>query len=198
MVASPNGFKAVRHLGGEIRFRSATYIVDDNNPKPIYVGHAVALTSGRVVEHSSTLAGPILGIVKACYSATKNRPLTFNQPSTGPYIPASTRGYVEVYIDPQIVYEVVADSGMPNDAQGMLGEITATGSGRNKTGQSMMEMKTSTFVAQTSVNSQTLPFRVIGIARSEEPGLGTGYESDSRTKIEVVINNHVFRQSFPV
>lgn len=198
MAGTPNGFKAVRHLTGINNWRTQSFIVDDNNPKPIFIGHAVALSSGKVVEHSSTLAGPILGVVKACYTSTKNRPLTFNQPTTGPYIPASTRGYVDVYIDPDIVYEVVADSGMANDDIGQLGEITATGSGNPLTGISRMAMDTSTFAAQTSVNSQTLPFRVLGLARVEEAPVGSGFGQDAPTKVEVVIHNHVYRQSFPV
>lgn len=197
MAGTPNGFKAVRHLNGHNTFRTQTFTVDDNNPKPIFQGHAVALSSGKVVEHTSTGAGPILGVVKACYTSTKNRPLTFNQPTTGPYIPASTRGFVDVYIDPDIVYEVVADSGMANDDIGQLGEITATGSGNPSTGISRMAMDTSTFAAQSSANVQTLPFRVLGLARVEEAPVGSGFGQDANTKVEVIVNNHVFRQSTP-
>ena len=198
MAVSPSGFRAVRHLSGNNTFRTETFIADDNNPKPIFIGHAVVLSSGRVVEHTSTGNGPILGVVKACYTGTKNRPRTFSLPDNGPYIPASTRGYVEVITDPDVIFEVVANSGLGADDFGQLGEIVATGSGNPKTGQSRMEMSTTTFAAQTSINNQTLPFRIIGLARSEETPIGQGFASGNATRIEVIINNHVFRQSTPV
>ena len=198
MPVSPFGFRAVRHLTGRNDWRTETFLVDDNNPKPIFIGHAVILSSGRVVEHTSTGNGPILGVVKACYTGTKNRPRTFSLPDAGPYVPASTRSYVEVIVDPDVIYEVVANSGLGNDDFGQLGEVVATGSGNPKTGQSRMEMSTTTFAAQTSVNNQTLPFRIIGLAKSEEIAGGSGYGSDEPAKIEVVINNHVYRQVTPV
>lgn len=197
MVATPNGFKAVRHRNGGSCFNTESFIVDDNNPKPIFIGHAVALSSGRVVEHSSALNGPILGIVKACYTSTENRPRTFAQPDNGPFIPASTRAYVDVYVDPNIVFEVVADSGFNLDDLGQLCDITATGSGNPNTGISRMAIDTTTLAAQTSANVQTLPFRAVGLARSERTPIGAGYGSGNATKIEVVINNHYLDESFP-
>jgi len=196
MAATPNGFKAVRHLSGTNNFRTRTIAVDDSNPKPIYMGHAVVLSSGKAVEHTSTGVGPILGIVKACYSSLKNRPLTFNQPNSGPFIPASTAGFVDVYIDPDIVYEVVADSGMTAAQVGDLADITATGSGASNTGISKMALDTTTIAAQTSANVQTLPFRVIGLARVEETPVGSGFTANA-LKVEVIVNNHVYRQAFP-
>lgn len=194
-----NGFKAVRHLNGNnMSFETDSFIVDDNNPKPIFVGHAVALSSGRVVEHSSALNGPILGVVAACYTSTENRPRTFGQPDAGPYVPMSSRAYVDVYVDPDIVYEVVADSGMVNDDIGQLCDIVASTSGNPKTGISYMAIDTTLLAAQTSGNNQTLPFRAIGLARSERTPIGQGFGSGNATKIEVVINNSVRRPSFPV
>ena len=197
-MATANGFRAARHLNGTNCFETESYIVDDDNPKPIFQGHAVTLTSGRVVEHTSTGAGPILGIVKACYSSTENRPLTFSLPSTGNFIPASTRGFVDVYVDPDIIFEVVADSGMNVDDLGRLCDITATGSGNPTTGISRMQIDTTTLAVQTSANIQTLPFRAIGLSRRESSSIGSGFGvAGGGVTIEVMMANSVRRQAFP-
>ena len=195
-MANPFGLKAARHLFGQNTFQTGVFTVDDNNPKAIWMGQAVALASGKVVEHTSTSTSPILGVVKACYTGTKNRPRTFSQPDNGPFIPMSTRAFVEVYTDPFIVYEVVGDSAASDASIGQLCEIVASPSGNPKTGISDMQMDTSTMAAQTSANNQTLPFRVVGLAMRERTPAGSGYAD--RQVVEVVINDHVYRRAFPV
>lgn len=195
-MANPFGFKAARHLFGQNTFQTGVFTVDDNNPKAIWIGQAVTLASGKVVEHTSTSTTPILGVVKATYTSTKNRPRTFSQPTSGPFIPMSTRAFVEVYTDPNIVFEVVANSAASDANIGHLCEIVASPSGNNKTGISDMQISQTTMAAQTSVNNQTLPFRVVGLAMRERAPAGAGYAD--RQVIEVVIHDHVYRRAWPV
>tara|TARA_R110000822_G_scaffold49674_11_gene130107 strand:- start:3527 stop:3985 length:459 start_codon:yes stop_codon:yes gene_type:complete len=148
--------------------------------------------SGKIVEASSASTTPILGVVKALYSNVKNRPLTHNLPGTGNYVTATTTSaYVEVYIDPDIIFEVVADSAMSNLDIGQVGDIAANASGNPSTGKSRQEADGSSFVAATSANVETLPLICVGIGKTSESKIGTGWANDGT--IEVLINNHVFR-----
>lgn len=191
MARTPNGFHFSRDLGGASHPKTGSYQVDNGNPKPIFIGQAVTLSSGKVVEHTSTSTTPVLGVVRAVYSSTKNRPLTHNLPSTGNYIPASTAGFVDVMDDPRTVFRVVADAGVSAGNIGHLCDITASPSGNTTTGVSNMKISSTTFAAQTSANVKTLPFRVVGLHPSEVAPAGSGY-SGNALYIEVVVNDHLF------
>ena len=188
-MATPFGFRPARHLDGNNTFQSNPYQVDDSNPKKLYAGHLVALSSGKVVEATTTQTTPILGVIKAVYSATKNRPKTHSLPDGGNFVDVSSAAWVDVYDDPDIIFEGVADSAMNLSDTGQIGDIVASGSGRDSTGQSLMQLDASSFVAQTSANIGTLPLRCIGLSKKEL----TGTFSDGQI-MEFVIDNHVFRQ----
>lgn len=203
-MASPRGFRAVRHINGNNCFQTKTFVVDDNNPKPIYQQHLVVLSSGRVAEATSTGTDPILGVVKALYQDTTrvsgatgsvgqflNRPLTHNLPTTGNFLPASTAGYADVYIDPDIIYEAAASGGFSDNNIGQAGTITATGSGRDSTGISLMQVDSGTFVAAASANA-TDPLRFVGLAQSDMPPVSTSAYTSGQL-VEVMIRNHIFR-----
>lgn len=192
MALNPRGFRAARHLAGHTTFRTTTFQVDDSNPKPIYQGMAVTLSSGKVVEHTSTSTTPVLGVVKAAYTSTKNRPRTHSLPDNANFVPASTAAFVDVYTDPDIVYNVVADSGMAMTNIGQGCQIVASPSGNPNTGVSRMAIDTTGFAAITSANADSLQFVALGIAPESVAPAGSGYGGNA-TAIEVVINNHVSR-----
>jgi hypothetical protein len=188
-MANPFGFRASRHLNGSNNFSTNTFVTSALTD--LWQGQLVILGSGgKVQEATSTTTTPILGVVKACYAGTKNRPLTHNLPATGNYIQSGTSAFVEVYTDPDIIFEVVADSAASAGRIGMVGPIVATGSGNPATGVSRQQIDTSLFAAFASAQTAD-PLMMVGLGKREESKIGSGY-SDQNI-VEVVINNHIFR-----
>lgn len=187
---NPFGFRASRHLNGSNCFSTNTYMT--SAVTDLWIGQLVTLVSGNIVEASSTSTTPMLGVISALYKDTKNRPLTHNQPTRGPYILAGTASaHVEVYIDPDIIYEVLADSAMSTADIGQVGDIVTNASGNPSTGVSLQQADSSTFVAITSATHSTLPLMLVGPGKRDEIKIGTGF--GDRNVVEVIINNHVFR-----
>lgn len=199
MAAVGNGFIAVRHLDGSQTFRTEWFPIDDSNPKPIFQRHAVVLSSGKVVEHTSTGTTSILGVVKAVGKTPKGRMLTHNLPATGNFLGASAAGWAEVYIDPDIIYQVETDSAMTMQAVGQLCDIVVDSSGNPDTGISRMQLDGNTIAAESSANVLTLPFRVVGAPAMEEKAFAlsaNGYDmgvGSSARALEVIINDHLYR-----
>lgn len=111
-MASSNirGFIPVKTLDGSNRFATVTRPTLGNNAGQIVAGDVIAMVSGgaqsyRNVTASGAAARPPSGVVARVLNAD-GRPFTFNQPGAGPIIPTSTVGFVEVYEDPHIVYQV--------------------------------------------------------------------------------------------
>lgn len=187
-MADPFGFRPSRHLNGHNCFSTNTFVTSAQTD--LWQGQLVVLASGLVQEASATTTTPILGVVKATYAGTKNRPLTHNLPANGNYITAGTSAFVEVYIDPDIIYEVVADSAASNVRIGQVGAIVATGSGNPKTGVSRQQIDTSNFAAFASAQTAD-QLMFVGLGKRDESKIGTGFAD--KNIAEVVINNHIFR-----
>jgi len=206
MSQSPNhgfGFRPVRTLGGNaMAFQSNKYPVNASNAAPIYNGDPVVIVSGSVQAHSADGTRPVLGVCKASYRGTgKNRPNTHRLPDNGNFIEASQGGWVDVYDDPDTVFEVATDSAVSNLDVGQIGDtVDASASlsaGNNNTGQSRRIMDGSSIVVQATAEQQ-FPFLMIGIAGREKVTntSGLGYDfgvGSSAQNIEVIIHNHVFR-----
>ena len=77
-MASPFGFRPSRHLNGSNCFSTMTFLTSALTD--LWQGQLVILASGLVQEATSTTVTPILGVIKAAYSGTKNRPLTHQLP----------------------------------------------------------------------------------------------------------------------
>lgn len=187
-MANPFGFRASRHINGSNCFSTNTFVTSALTD--LWQGQLVILASGLVQEATSTTTTPILGVVKAVYTGTKNRPTTHNLPQTANYITAGTSAFVEVYTDPDIIFEVVADSAASAGRIGMVGAILATGSGNPQTGQSRQQIDTSNFAAFASAQTAD-PLLMVGLGKREEAKIGTGYADGNI--VEVMINNHIFR-----
>jgi len=206
MSQSPNhgfGFRPVRTLGGNaMAFQSTKYPVNATNPAPIYIGDPVVLVSGSVQAHSSDGTRPILGVCKASYRGTgKNRPNTHRLPDNGNFIEATQGGWVDVYDDPDTIFEVATDSAVSNLDLGQIGDTVDASSslsaGNSNTGLSRRIMSGVTIVVQSTSEQQT-PFMMVGIAAREKVAFtsGLGYDfgtGSSGANIEVIIHNHVFR-----
>lgn len=180
------GFKPARHLGGENCFRTNQYKVNASNDVALFAGDAVVLSSGAVTAVTANGDSPVLGVIAALYDSNK-RPLTHSQPTNGPYLAASTAGYVDVFDDPRIVYDVVANSACSDLDIGQIGTVVADASGSPALGQSAQKMNASSIVAETTANSDTLAFKMIGLSKRN-----TSETYSDGQEIEVIINNHTF------
>lgn len=183
---SQRGFRPARKLSGGCKFRSRPYPVNANNPKDLFVGHAVVLSSGNIVEATSTGTDPILGVIKATYTGTKNRPRTHE--SSPVRVPASTAAFVDVIDDPDVVFSIEVDGTASAAMVGQVIDIAASQSGNATTGQSGMYLQASTIAAPTSANFQTLPFRIVAAPSDLERGVAA-----SGNRVDVIINSHQFK-----
>ena len=197
------GFRPVRTLDGGNTFVANKYPVNASNPAPIYIGDPVVMVSGSVQRHSSDATRPVLGVCKATYRGTgKNRPNTHRLPDNGNFIEASQGGWVEVYDDPDTVFETATDSAVNNAEIGFLGDIVvasaALSAGNSNTGLSRVIADGSSFITDASAAAAPLPFLLMGIAAREKvtetSGLGYNYGTGSSgANIEVTIRNHFWR-----
>lgn len=199
MATSPNvrrGFVPSRHLNGGSHFRSHRYPVNASAATGLFMGDPCYLSAGYVKPITTDdLNQKILGVIKACY-ASNQKPLTFSQPTRGPFLQASTAGWVDVYDDPGIVYRVQADATASQADVGKTVDVTASGGGNTATGYSRMEIDIST--ASAASEGSLNPFQIVGVAPNEldrvdgTPGVnGFGTNND----LEVVIFNGVFRNT---
>jgi len=206
MSESPNhgfGFRPVRNLNGNNVFQSNKYPVNATNLAPIYIGDPVAVVSGSVVAVSIDATRPVLGVCKATYRGTgKNRPNTHRLPDNGNFIEATQGGWVDVYDDPDTIFETATDSAITNLDWGQLGDLVEASSqasaGNNNTGLSRRLMDGSSIVVDSSAANAALPFLCLGIASREKVALtsGLGYDygtGSSGANIEVLIRNHFYR-----
>lgn len=195
------GFQPARHLtGGQIRSRrmfvSAT-------AQAIAIGDAVRLNpSGEGIiplSADATPVTPVIGIVGALYDSN-NKPLTFSQPTRGPYLPALTGGFADVFDDPEITFIVQADASVDQNDIGKFVSVTAAVNVLNTAaGTSRMQVKMST------VDTSVRQFQILGIAPNEEGGLGSilnrgvlgsATAGGANTDVEVRIAAHTYRGGF--
>ena len=107
-IANDKGLWPVGHLAGNRSFQQRLLPTRGKNPTQLRIGDVVTYAvSGAVRRISDAVSGgdtPLVwGVVGSVYNANR-RPFTFSQPDAGPYIPASTNGFVGVYEDPHIIY----------------------------------------------------------------------------------------------
>lgn len=194
------GFRPARHLaGGQIRTKRYP-VYGSGVPIGLAIGDAVRFNpngdgvtrvSGDVVP---TVPG--LGVVVACYDSN-NKPLTFSQPTRGPFIPGTNAvtgntivGYVDVVDDPNVSFIVQADATVISTHHGQFVSVTAaTGDVNTAAGTSKMQIKMST------VDTSVRMFQIIGWAPDEAAGLGTvlgagAGEGQTNANVEVVFAAH--------
>ena len=150
-------------------------------------GDLVTLDSNGDVQRitcNTTVAQRLpLGVVAYCLGADR-RPLTFNQPTRGPYIQTSTDGYVGVYIDPTIIYNVQVDGTVSRANVGSYIGVTA-GFGNTAAGYSTIQVQSSA-VAVTAIGHF---LQIIGLSPDE---LDDSYQGNPVSNVEVIISHHGF------
>jgi len=114
MANNPSGFHPVRNLDGTKNFRMTLRPTLGKNDTHIFPGDIVRFdASGGVQQAPQDATGAdtalVLGVVGQCFNSDL-RPLTFNQPTEGPFIRTSTEGWVGVYENPHTVFRAQASA----------------------------------------------------------------------------------------
>lgn len=187
-VRDARGLIASRTLGGGRNFHILDYRVSANNLRSIMRGDLVELDAQGDVQKIQALttvaARAPLGVVAYCLGVDR-RPLTFNQPTRGPFIPTSTDGYVGVYVDPGIIYNVQCDGTASRATIGQYIGITA-GAGNTAAGYSTTQVR----FADAVVTAVGHYLQVIGLSPDE---LSDSFQGGANVRnLEVRISRHVF------
>ena len=178
------GLKPVKMIGGSPYSGGVSrYRIAANYGTSIFQGDMVMQVTGGTVEiHADGGTVPIVGVFNGCQ---------YTDPTTGEqvysnYYPASTNtSDIIAFIidDPNVVFEVQADSAFPvADLFGNF-DIVYTSAGSTKTGISGAELK----VADGGTGT-TLSVKAIDI--SEDPD--NDDVASANTNVYVVIQNHIF------
>lgn len=191
-VNNPRGFVEHSHLSGSncpaVRhYRVKADGVSGTSQK--FPGDPVVLVSGdtvAVLPAAGTVAAlPVLGVVRAVLNSDK-RPLTFNQPSVGgPFLPASTAGWVEVNVDPFQTYLVNTDATVVSTLIGQFVDVTAN-TANTAAGRSGFSIEVATGL---NTANNTRSFQVIGIGDNNLDGIIDG---EGNQDVEVIISRHIF------
>lgn len=156
ITAAINGFTPARQWPVD---KVYTYPVSTGAGETLAIGDAVAVVAGVATKlaltdsPSSAFSGVVVGLLNS-----NGRPLTFNQPTTGNYIPASTTGFAQVLIDSDMSY-IVRYTGTVNAA--LVGDnVRANDAGvTTATGVSGMSVR-----ALSGADATTTPFKVIAVS----------------------------------
>jgi len=195
MTDAPFGFQAIRNLaGGQPRAR-VYRVTATGNQTGIAVGDPVELNGAGLgiarLSAASIVTRRCLGVISELYNDS-GRPLTFSQPTNGPFLPAAVAGWATVYDSQATTFIIQCDA---SAAETMVGKyVSLTGNAINTAaGTSQMMVKVAS--ADTSVKA----FQVIGISPTERLGLGSyGQASawgNAGIDVEVRIALHAFTSS---
>ena len=178
------GMKPVKMIGGApYTGGTSRYRIAANYDTAIFQGDMVAQVTGGTVEvHADGGTVPIVGVFNGC---------EYTDPTTGEqkysnYYPASTNAsdiIAFVIDDPNVVFEIQADSAFPvADLFGNF-DIVYSSSGSTVTGISGAELKVADGATGTSLSIKAIDI-------SEDPE--NDDVSSANTNVYVVIQNHIF------
>lgn len=190
----PNGFRPVAYLGGAPwNGKARKYVIPSGDSTAVFLGDLVKLSGtdaedGFVAVTRATAAGAVIGAVVAVDPVRTDRTTlqgggTFDLNLSQMYRPASTKMYVWVADEPDLVFEAQEDGigGGLTAAQMGLNIDFVAGAGSTTTGTSGMVVDSST--ANTTA---TLPLKLLGLAQRP----GNAFETTGLAKVLVKINNH--------
>ena len=178
------GMKPVKMIGGApYTGGTSRYRIAANYDTAIFQGDMVAQVTGGTVEvHADGGTVPIVGVFNGC---------EYTDPTTGEqkysnYYPASTNAsdiIAFIIDDPNVVFEIQADSAFPvADLFGNF-DIVYSSSGSTVTGISGAELKVADGATGTSLSIKAIDI-------SEDPE--NDDVSSANTNVYVVIQNHIF------
>lgn len=179
------GFRACRKLGGGEAIQK-TFAVSASNNEAYFIGDAVTLgASGRVkpLKNATTTAplGVITSLMKS--SGGKPMPITFSQPTTGPFLTSGVAGFAIVNVDLNQTYVAGIDANVTEASFGIGARVSA-GAPRTTNGISGQSLSAT---LSTSADTQ---FQIIGFAPVEM--VGTRTSAASPVFVEVKLQRSTF------
>jgi len=187
MTFPSRGFMPTRTLTGK-RPILREYSVFVNSNHAYYIGDLVYLRNdGTVAVATAAVSANFLGVIQSCLKSRNGRPapLTFNQPTRGPFLTSGESGFVRVNVDPEQLYAGRIDVSASAGLIGNTVHVSGAQLGNTRTGLSGMSLAGATLGTDAE-----RPFKVVGITAAEE-ALATG-DFAAGTGVEVKLNNGIF------
>lgn len=189
-MAYRNGFQPVSTLGGGQTFTQLVRVNAGAN-NAFFIGDPVYLVSGKLTPVTAS-AGNYVGVIHAVYGLSgdgnKPKPLTFNQPTRGPYLVTAQEGYAQVCFDSNQTYIAQLDV---SASAGLIGKTVNVSAGAPNTAAGISGYNLKGTTLSTSADN---PFKIVGIAPTE---LVAGYGRDlpAGSAVLVKMNFNVFSQT---
>lgn len=173
-IDAPFGLKPIRHLDGS-PWNGATkkFLVEDAYNTAVFVGDPVAMTGAAGSDDALGHYSPV-GVISGNTDAevitgvvTSIEPILTDLSKT--YIPASTGGYVNVCIDPSVVY-IIQDDASATLGGASIGAnaLIVSGSGSTVTGLSAFELD----AAETPAADASYNCTILGVYNKEGNVIG--------------------------
>lgn len=172
-----SGFKPSRHLTGGQTFRTKKYAAIVSGV--LRIGDPVRVSAGGVGILSGSAA--CIGVVARVYDAN-GKPKTHALPTGTIAKDAGVSGFVDVYDDPDIVFEVLVDA---TASAGMIGTYHTFSAGTASTAAGISGAKLVQAAASAAADGQ---FVVLGFAPRRDV-------DNSGNLVEVRIQKHAFRDA---
>lgn len=171
MTDAPFGLQAIRNIaGGQLRTR-VYRVTATGNTHGIFINDPVLFNPNGLgiarLSANAIATTRCLGAVAEVFNDS-GRPLTFSQPTNGPFLPASTAGWAAVHDSQMTTFIVQCDASAAETLVGKYVTLTAVSqAGNTAAGVSLISVKAAS--ADTSVKT----FQVIGMSPTEQKGLGS-------------------------
>lgn len=192
MATGQFGFMPVHNLGSGGCSNALTMRVGAGANNAFAIGDPVQINAGKVIPvTAATSANECVGVIvglKTIVSADGNKPkpMTFNQPTRGPYLVSGADGYAMVIVNPDQLYIAQIDV---SASIGLIGKNTNVSAGTPNalSGRSTYNLSGAQVSAAASYQ-----FKIVGIAPTELLA-GYGIDLAAGSGVLVKLNDPLFR-----
>jgi hypothetical protein len=188
MPFTRKGFSLAKSQGAPYAIRTFKVVATANNA--YYLNDAVKMEGNTgLAERVTASSATLLGVVIAAYSNSsgEKRPLTFSQPTNGPYLTSGAAGFVEVVTDPRARFTASIDVSASAGLIGKFFSVTA-GAPNQRSGLSGMGLKGSSV---TAVGTGRM-FQVVEISDFETAQSGRNIDLAADSGVVVKLANPLF------
>jgi hypothetical protein len=187
MTIFRNGFIPTKSQGSPYVTKTFKVVATANNAyynnDPVKLEGNTGLAE-RVTASSATLLGVVIASYKDNGDGNK-RPLTFSQPTNGPFLTSGQAGFVEVITDPRVRYFAAIDTSASAGLIGKFFTVTA-GIPNQRTGQSGFGLKA---LSATVANTSSRTFQVVEISDFEKAIYGRNTDLPADAGVVVKLAN---------
>lgn len=200
MSYNRKGFILAKTRGGPQAIMTFPVVATANNA--YYLGDAVKMEgaggTGRV-ERVTASSAILAGVVIAAYRNVggQKRPLTFSQPTNGPYLTSGQTGFVEVISDPRALFIAAIDTSASAGLTGKYVTVTA-GAPNQSSGLSGMGIKAASataanaFYATAGQTIHSRMFQIVAVSDFEVAQYGRGVDVPADGGVLVKLANPFF------